>query len=205
VPAGRSLPRRHSPPTIFHCYFSLAELVVLVTFFRCDHSWYFFVRCASLRALQHPKSSTYSTSPRDHGRQNRLVNHANLFVQLLFSVWQCSLVVAHCLVGILSFCASFEFFCSPFYAKGKSFSVIDIYNGGSGIWTTAQLSSARYDLAATSLPEQDLALFAGGYDGKGACGCPILSLFLLYHSSIQISLPSLTFTMLQPDSGPLLP
>ena len=190
---------------MYPCYISLSELVVLVTCFRCDHSLYFFVRCASLRSLQHPKSSTYSTSPRDHGRQNLLVNRANLFVQLLFSVSQCSLVVAHCLVGILSFCASFEFFCSPFYAKGKCFSVVDIYNGGSDIWTTAQLSSARYDLAATSLPEQDLALFAGGYDGKGACGCPILSLFLLYHSSIQISLPSLTFTMLQPDSGPLLP
>jgi hypothetical protein len=59
-------------------------------------------------------------------------------------------------------------------------STVDIYNGGSGIWTTAQLSSARFDLAATSLPEQDLALFAGGYDGNCACSCPIFSLFLAF-------------------------
>ncbi len=32
-----------------------------------------------------------------------------------------------------------------------------------GTWHTAQLSVARYDLSATSLPSQGLALFAGGY------------------------------------------
>jgi hypothetical protein len=48
--------------------------------------------------------------------------------------------------------------------------MIDIYDGGSGLWTTALLSSARYDLAATSLPGQSLALFAGGYDGSGKRG-----------------------------------
>ena len=31
-------------------------------------------------------------------------------------------------------------------------------------WSTAQLSAARYGLAATSLPSQGLALFAGGWD-----------------------------------------
>jgi hypothetical protein len=33
-----------------------------------------------------------------------------------------------------------------------------------GIWSTAQISMARYGLAATSLPSQGLALFAGGWD-----------------------------------------
>jgi hypothetical protein len=33
-----------------------------------------------------------------------------------------------------------------------------------GNWSTAQMSEARYGLAATSLPSQGLALFAGGWD-----------------------------------------
>ena len=33
-----------------------------------------------------------------------------------------------------------------------------------GTWSTAQMSEARYGLAATSLPSQGLALFAGGWD-----------------------------------------
>ena len=39
---------------------------------------------------------------------------------------------------------------------------VDIYNVTSGIWSTAQLSVARYGLAATSLPNVGLAIFAGG-------------------------------------------
>jgi hypothetical protein len=31
------------------------------------------------------------------------------------------------------------------------------------VWSTAALSVARYDLAATSLPDQGLAIFAGGF------------------------------------------
>ena len=41
-------------------------------------------------------------------------------------------------------------------------------------WSTAQLSAARYGLAATSLPSQDLALFAGGW------GIGIVQLHLVY-------------------------
>jgi hypothetical protein len=41
-------------------------------------------------------------------------------------------------------------------------SVVDIFNATSGRWTTAALSVARNDLAATSLPNQGLAIFAGG-------------------------------------------
>ncbi len=37
-----------------------------------------------------------------------------------------------------------------------------MFNVTSGVWTTAALSVARYFLAATSLPNDGLAIFAGG-------------------------------------------
>ncbi len=43
------------------------------------------------------------------------------------------------------------------------FDVVDIFDGNTGKWHTAQLSVARRGLSATSLPIQGLALFAGGY------------------------------------------
>jgi len=39
---------------------------------------------------------------------------------------------------------------------------VDIFNASSGGWSTAVLSVARFFLAATSLPNQGLAIFAGG-------------------------------------------
>ena len=42
---------------------------------------------------------------------------------------------------------------------------MDIFDGTSGRWTTAALSVARYLLAATSLPNQGLAIFGGGWNG----------------------------------------
>jgi hypothetical protein len=42
------------------------------------------------------------------------------------------------------------------------FNTVDIFNATSGLWTTATLSVARYGLAATSLPNDGLAIFAGG-------------------------------------------
>ncbi len=39
---------------------------------------------------------------------------------------------------------------------------MDIFDGRSGRWSTAILTVARQYLAATSLPSQGLALFAGG-------------------------------------------
>ncbi len=42
------------------------------------------------------------------------------------------------------------------------FNTVDIFNAASGIWTTAALSVARGYLAATSLPNDGLAIFAGG-------------------------------------------
>ena len=42
---------------------------------------------------------------------------------------------------------------------------VDIFDARSGRWTAAALSVARRYLAATSLPEQGLAIIAGGYTG----------------------------------------
>jgi hypothetical protein len=38
---------------------------------------------------------------------------------------------------------------------------VDIFDGNTGTWHTAQLSVAQRELTATSLPSQGLALFAG--------------------------------------------
>ncbi len=40
--------------------------------------------------------------------------------------------------------------------------VVDIFNVASGTWSTAALSEARSKLAATSLPDAGVAVFAGG-------------------------------------------
>ena len=40
--------------------------------------------------------------------------------------------------------------------------VVDILNVTSGPWSTAALSQARSNLAATSLPDAGVAIFAGG-------------------------------------------
>jgi hypothetical protein len=47
-------------------------------------------------------------------------------------------------------------------ADDQSYDVVDLFDGKTGKWSTARLSVARYGLAATSLPSQGLALFAGG-------------------------------------------
>jgi hypothetical protein len=49
--------------------------------------------------------------------------------------------------------------------SGVASDVVDIFDATSGRWTTAALSVARRALAATSLPEQGLAIFAGGIVG----------------------------------------
>ena len=46
---------------------------------------------------------------------------------------------------------------------GTGSAVVDIFDASSGKWTTAALSVAREDFAATSLPNQGLAIFAVGY------------------------------------------
>ncbi len=46
---------------------------------------------------------------------------------------------------------------------------MDIFNANTGLWSTAALSVARERLAATSLPNQGLAIFAGGEGGLRLC------------------------------------
>ena len=63
-------------------------------------------------------------------------------------------------VGLLIACASLM----PCVAGIDSLSnAVDIFNVTSGAWSTAALSVARRDLAATSLPNVGVAIFAGGY------------------------------------------
>jgi hypothetical protein len=43
--------------------------------------------------------------------------------------------------------------------------IVDIFNASSGRWSTATLNGARMSLTATSLPNEGLAMFAGGWTG----------------------------------------
>ena len=49
-------------------------------------------------------------------------------------------------------------------ADGIAF-VVDLYNGATGTWSTAQLSVPRWDLAAASVG--NVTLFAGGATNEG--------------------------------------
>jgi hypothetical protein len=53
--------------------------------------------------------------------------------------------------------------------SGSGSKTVDIFHATSGGWTTAALSIARSDLAATSLPDQGLVIFAGGSTGVYVC------------------------------------
>jgi hypothetical protein len=46
------------------------------------------------------------------------------------------------------------------FTAGASSNVVDLYNSASGTWSTAQLTVARMELAATSVG--NVAIFAGG-------------------------------------------
>ena len=48
------------------------------------------------------------------------------------------------------------------------YDTVDVFDSETNLWTTAQLSEARYGLASTSLPLQGLALFAGGIGMTGS-------------------------------------
>ncbi len=65
-------------------------------------------------------------------------------------------------VGLLIACASLM----PCAAGSGDSNAVDIFNVTSGAWSTAALSEARYELAATSLPNVGVAIFAGG---QGTC------------------------------------
>jgi hypothetical protein len=62
-------------------------------------------------------------------------------------------------VGLLIACANLM----PCAVGGGVHSnAVDIFNVTSGVWSTAALSAARSALAATSLPNLGVAIFAGG-------------------------------------------
>jgi hypothetical protein len=54
----------------------------------------------------------------------------------------------------------------PCAVAGSLSNVVDIFNVTAGTWSTAALSQARWNLAATSLPDAGVVIFAGG-----ACTC----------------------------------
>ena len=58
--------------------------------------------------------------------------------------------------------ARFELLLLIADSGGGVTNVVDMFDGSSGRWSTAVLSVARYYIAATSLPNQGLAIFAGG-------------------------------------------
>ncbi len=60
--------------------------------------------------------------------------------------------------------------------SGNVIGAVDIFNAITGNWSTAVLSEGRTYLAAASLPNQGLAIFAGG-NGKS---CNLLRLVLRY-------------------------
>ena len=55
---------------------------------------------------------------------------------------------------------------SPCLTPCTGSNVVDIFDATARTWSTAALSVARWNLAATSLPNAGLAIFAGGY---GTC------------------------------------
>ena len=59
--------------------------------------------------------------------------------------------------------ARFELLLLIADSGGTGSNVGDFFDVSSGRWSTAVLSVARSKLAATSLPNQGLAIFAGGY------------------------------------------
>ena len=66
-------------------------------------------------------------------------------------------------VGLLIACASLMLCAAD---SGPS-NAVDIFHVTSGVWSTAALSVARGGLAATSLPNVGVAIFAGGGSAFG--------------------------------------
>jgi len=72
-----------------------------------------------------------------------------------------------CVLRVLRYCGSVGPLTASSLmraAAGAYSNAVDVYNGATGAWSTAQLSVARYWLAAASVG--NVALFAGGYTGN---------------------------------------
>ncbi len=61
--------------------------------------------------------------------------------------------------------ARFELLLLIADSGGGGSTIVDIFDGSSGRWSTAALSVAQNSLFAISLPNQGLAIFAGGMTG----------------------------------------
>ncbi len=61
-------------------------------------------------------------------------------------------------------------------ADGNLSNVVDLYDSGTGRWSTAQLSQARASLSATSVGT--VAMFAGGFKGWGYEGMLLRIVFV---------------------------
>jgi hypothetical protein len=64
----------------------------------------------------------------------------------------------------------------PCAGNGVYYNVADIFNVTAGTWSTAVLSQARARLAATSLPNAGVAIFAGG-DSDGRSYSNVVDIF----------------------------
>ena len=65
-------------------------------------------------------------------------------------------------VAVFATCACLMPCAVDDYSRYSYSSVVDIFNVRAGTWSTAALSQARFNLAATSLPDAGVAIFAGG-------------------------------------------
>jgi hypothetical protein len=72
--------------------------------------------------------------------------------------------VVRCDVRTCVFVFSDCFLMRATAGSGSGSKVVDLYDSGTGRWSTAQLSQARSDLSATSVGT--VAIIAGGLDGK---------------------------------------
>ena len=71
-----------------------------------------------------------------------------------------------CVLCLMQYCGSVYLATAPSLMRataGAYSNVVDVYNGATGAWSTAQLSVARSNLAAASVG--NVALFAGGQVG----------------------------------------
>jgi hypothetical protein len=75
--------------------------------------------------------------------------------------WLWNRMLEWAVVALLIACASLMH-CAGDFDGSLTFNVVDIFNVVSGLWSTAVLSVARAYLAATSLPNHGVAIFAGG-------------------------------------------
>jgi hypothetical protein len=94
--------------------------------------------------------------------------------QSAFCVYYSSICSFCCLISEGGYCSAMEVVvhaecassftrCAVAGSTADGSNVVDIFDVRSGVWTTAALSAARCFLAATSLPNDGVAMFAGGW------------------------------------------